>query len=400
MADTVRRLKVRTHRTSLSGETSASDDEVLNVHSQTVSNITMDFFYRPKTISLLIFAVGIVVMMAFNRNPNVNREDNIASGLFCVTFLFLIVSLMCFPNGPYIRPHPLVWRVVFGISLIYLLGLTFILFQKLSDVRAMLGWLYPELLDVKPENKSWATNCAFSFYRLWECLDIYAFAHFIGWVFKALFLRHAGILWAISVLWEITELAFKHLLPNFAECWWDMIILDVLLCNGLGIFVGLFICRKLEMASYHWESVKDIHTTSGKIRRVIMQFGPESFQPVRWFEPTSTVMRIMYVWQLLFVWQISELNTFLLKHILMVPIYNMLNTYRLLLIGAIVSPSIKQYYVYTTDARSRSLGTQCWIFLAITLIEFLICLKFAPELFAKADVIKIGLWVIFQVALT
>lgn len=67
MADTVRRLKARTHRQSLSGETSASDDETLNVHSQTVSNITMDFFYKPKTISLLIFAVAIVVFMAFTR---------------------------------------------------------------------------------------------------------------------------------------------------------------------------------------------------------------------------------------------------------------------------------------------------------------------------------------------
>lgn len=64
-------------------------------------------------------------------------------------------------------------------------------------------------------------------------------------------------------MWEITELAFAHLLPNFIECWWDALILDVLICNGLGIWCGLKICRVLEMREYKWESIKDIHSTTG-----------------------------------------------------------------------------------------------------------------------------------------
>jgi phosphatidylserine synthase 1 len=44
--------------------------------------------------------------------------------------------------------------------------------------------------------------------------------------------------------------------PNFVECWWDALILDVLLCNGIGIYVGMQICKWLEMRDYHWESVK------------------------------------------------------------------------------------------------------------------------------------------------
>ena len=52
------------------------------------------------------------------------------------------------------------------------------------------------------------------------------------------------------------QLAFMHVLPNFAECWWDMVILDVLLCNGLGIHLGMEIAKKLEMSSFHWESIK------------------------------------------------------------------------------------------------------------------------------------------------
>jgi phosphatidylserine synthase 1 len=35
---------------------------------------------------------------------------------------------------------------------------------------------------------------------------------------KALVIRHYGILGSISIMWELTEMVFGHLLPNFYEC--------------------------------------------------------------------------------------------------------------------------------------------------------------------------------------
>ncbi len=101
-------------------------------------------------------------------------------------------------------------------------------------------------------------NCSdITFERLWShTFDVFGLGHFFGWTMKAMLVRHYGICWTISVTWEITELAFAHLLPNFAECWWDALILDVIVCNGLGIWFGLYICRKLEMRTYKWESIK------------------------------------------------------------------------------------------------------------------------------------------------
>lgn len=52
------------------------------------------------------------------------------------------------------------------------------------------------------------------------------------------------------------QIAFSHLLPNFIECWWDAIILDILLCNGFGIWFGMQICHLMEMRYYNWESIK------------------------------------------------------------------------------------------------------------------------------------------------
>ena len=56
-------------------------------------------------------------------------------------------------------------------------------------------------------------------------------------------------------------MTFAHLLPNFAECWWDALILDVLICNGVGIWFGMFICKQLEMRNYHWESILLVFST-------------------------------------------------------------------------------------------------------------------------------------------
>lgn len=60
----------------------------------------------------------------------------------------------------------------------------------------------------------------------------------------------------IIIVCCVSQLFFMHLLPNFAECWWDQVILDILLCNGGGIWLGMVVCRFLEMRTYHWASFK------------------------------------------------------------------------------------------------------------------------------------------------
>lgn len=55
---------------------------------------------------------------------------------------------------------------------------------------------------------------------------------------------------------EILQIFFSHLLPNFQECWWDALIMDVLLANGLGIALGMYVAKRLEMRQYHWESIR------------------------------------------------------------------------------------------------------------------------------------------------
>ena len=89
-------------------------------------------------------------------------------------------------------------------------------------------------------------------------------------------------------MWELTEMVFGHLLPNFYECWWDNLVLDVLLCNGLGIFTGMQVCKFLAMREHRWESIKNISGAKGKFKRVLLQFTPESWSQGRWLDLQSS----------------------------------------------------------------------------------------------------------------
>lgn len=320
----------------------------------------------------------------------------------CCVFFFLIISVLAFPNGPFTRPHPVIWRIVFGLSVIYLLAMLFLLFQDYQTVRKLILWFDPGLANFHINmDKEYAVNCSdITFERVWSHVDVFAVGHYLGWMFKAILIRHMGILWAISFMWEITEIAFAHLLPNFKECWWDALILDVLVCNGLGIWCGLKICQILEMREYKWVGIRDIHSTTGKIKRAMLQFTPESFTSVRWLDPKCSYMRIVALCQLVIFWQTSELNTFFLKHIFEMPPSHPFVTGRLVLIGVIVAPSVRQYYSYITDTTCKRVGTQCWVYGCIMVAEALLCIKHGRELFERTQAINIIVWLLIQLCVT
>ena len=86
---------------------------------------------------------------------------------------------------------------------------------------------------------------------------------------------------------------------------------------------------------------RNIRTTKGKIKRAVLQFTPETWTHTRWLDPNSGYMRFLAVLQLVVFWQITELNTFFLKHIFHCPPGARIVLYRILLMGAIVAPTIR-----------------------------------------------------------
>ena len=86
---------------------------------------------------------------------------------------------------------------------------------------------------------------------------------------------------------------------------------------------------------------RDINSATGKIRRAIMQFTPATWQHTRWLDPKSSYMRMLSVGIIVLFWLLVELNTFFLKHILVLDTGHPLCILRMLLIALIAAPSIR-----------------------------------------------------------
>ena len=372
---------------------------VVNEHK--VSEITINFFYRPRTLTLLLAIVIGMVIAAFYQDEHFSRTSNITMGLYASGFLFLSIGLLVFPNGPYTRPHPALWRLVFGVSVIYLLFLSFILFQSYSDIRLLLQYVDHRLNESSTDSSIiYVDDCSFTWKNLYRRVDIFIPAHLLGWVVKALLVRHMGILWLISVTWELTEIFFAHVLPNFSECWWDTLLYDILLGNGLGICVGMVLCRMLEVRQFHWQSIKDIKGTKGKLKRAVLQFTPEDWSKVRWLDPSSPRMRVLAIFALVLSFQVMELNTFLLKHIFLIPTNHLLTLGRLILITVVAAPTVRQYYLYVTDKTCKRIGTQAWVYAAIVITELLISIRFGAPKVPRPALLKVASWLVIMAFLS
>lgn len=50
-------------------------------------------------------------------------------GITAVSLSFMFIGAVMFKSGPFIRPHPLFWRLILAASVLYLLAVIFLLFQ-------------------------------------------------------------------------------------------------------------------------------------------------------------------------------------------------------------------------------------------------------------------------------
>lgn len=283
-----------------------------------------------------------------------------------------------------------------GVSLLYATLLAFILQQDKTDVRQWLKHLDPRL-GVKLPERTYAENCAFHtpghpdgpFANLWGAMkDEFVVAHFLGWYGKALLLRDTPILWLLSITFEFVELTFEFLFPNFKECWWDHVILDVIVCNGLGIYLGVKTCQYLERRELRKNKTREGALTKslgGKIKRAAIQFTPAEWTTYRW-DANKSPQRFLWVGALICWFNVVDLNSFFLKYLLWVPPPHPLNAIRLFIWLFMSIPAIREYYQLVTDETCWRLGSQGWVALAILFQEVLIVIKFSQGEFVDTTI--------------
>ena len=86
-------------------------------------------FWKAHTASVLIFLLGCLIYIGVIEEPPVDPEYNSRRGLFAALFFWVVAGITIMPDGPFLRPHPVIWRAAFAVSIVYELLLIYLLFQ-------------------------------------------------------------------------------------------------------------------------------------------------------------------------------------------------------------------------------------------------------------------------------
>ena len=186
------------------------------------------------------------------------QEHNIKAGLVGVALVFIAQSSLKPYKSPFRRVRDAFWRVWSRIGLLYIGLMVFLLFQRAEDARFLFSYIDPNLgKELAIRTEIYDRNCELSYENVMKLTDFYFIAHFLNWFFAALIVRDSLMLHIWSVLDEVIELSLKNIRPNFSECWWDSLFLDIIIANTLGIIIGMWLIRLTNTLEYDWFGRKE-----------------------------------------------------------------------------------------------------------------------------------------------
>ncbi|ANQ08865.1 Phosphatidyl serine syntase [Plasmodium coatneyi] len=198
------------------------------------------YFFGGSLLTTLLLAQGA-------DNWDYRTRLNIAS-LMALVNLLAVATL--FKKYIYSVKRDTITIITNALIMFYYPIVLFLHFFTTSEVGSMIKHIFKNITFHTVE-KSYMENCN-SFENVKDKFDVFVIAHLGGWFVKALAIRNFFVLNLNSVLFELIELRFQHILPNFYECWWDHIILDVLVCNLAGILIGFLVMKWLKMPLFSW----------------------------------------------------------------------------------------------------------------------------------------------------
>ena len=95
------------------------------------SNIDTFIDFWPKLLFFRVLFILPEVNIRYSKDPNGTNdaEFNSKRGIYAALFFWVSAGMTIMPDGPFLRPHPLIWRAAFAFSIVYELFLIYTLFQ-------------------------------------------------------------------------------------------------------------------------------------------------------------------------------------------------------------------------------------------------------------------------------
>ena len=195
-----------------------------------------------------------------------------------------------------------------------------------------------------------------------------------------LFMRDWYIAWTCSIMFEVCEITFRHWLPNFYECWWDHVFLDLFGCNLIGIILGHYTLQYYGIPKIKWvlgssEPEKKDSCPTGKLKSAVTKIQPDLLEVYQWSALKDT-NRLFGVTAFVIVCLVIDCNNFFLKFLLWVPPDHPLMQFRVMMIGLCALPTAKEWYEFISNEHCHRLGPFAWCMIFTACIETLIVIKF------------------------
>lgn len=291
-----------------------------------------------------------------------------------------------FPDSYIKRPHPVFWRILLGIFLCYSAFMTFVILLPRDKARHLFKIFHPSLGHELPE-RNYAADCRlytpeqpekFYFAPLYDNIyDVHFVAHLFGWWFKMMIIRDTKIAWIISITFEFIEISFRHMLPNFWECWWDQLLLDLFGCNMLGIVMGAWTMKKLGVSRLNWIYKKPTgQPDMSMMQNALSKFQPDVLSTYDWhmFSDLKRYFQVLfYIW---FVLSVDSLN-FFMKYVIWVPAESDILKARVAIWGFSAIITSKEFFEYVDDPNNHRVGPFLWLSSYTVAIEYIVWFKFS-----------------------
>jgi phosphatidylserine synthase 2 len=370
------------------------------------------WYSRPHTLSGLVAMLAVVShstgLWTFLWTTTTTTEQrtfaqDIRAGLLGSASCFLFYCMLQLADLELIRPHPAIWKLVHGITIMYLIFVVFLLAQSTPQgVDQMLQLFEPKAgtgpLPRDDSDGSYAADCSLT---SWENVtskiyDIFFVAHFVGWFVKALILRDWGLMWTCSVLFEVMEVSLQRLLPNFQECWWDRWFLDIFGCNFFGAILGMKFAEWLGAKEYDWSGLKYVKSRG---KRIALHFRPRIFPRRFQWHVFSGWRRFGIACLVVFGVMLGELNGFFLKSALRIPTSSSLNVIRVVFMVPSIYASVVELQTFSLG-QSERIGPTAWLVLSLGVLELLLSIKqallrdaFSYEQIHQPDPVVVWAWI-------
>jgi len=292
--------------------------------------------YMPHTV--FFTTIGLILFFAIGfqyKDPEPDFSVSIRRGLLGAGALLLFFSAFYLPDTLLNRPHPILWRIVQGISCAYLIVLVFMLFMDLSTAQELIKCADPSLINQPFSIAKCRPN-------LINSLDFSVIARTIGWCFKMLIFRNFKIVLLLSLLYGAADSSIRILL-NIETCWKQLILFDFLLSSLIGIVVGQLLCLYLERHTQKWFGKKTKKlSTIGSLFEILH---PNVWWNYKW-RPFDNFARFFQISWLIFITMTSDLNIFFLRALLKLPSTHYILLSRALFLAFLAMISIKEYYEF------------------------------------------------------